>query len=439
MTKAKLSDHIRSRKPSSIRQAQLDFAARGDSDRITAVNVAIGNVSLPMHPAMQDRMDSLRSEESPFKDGVVKYVPTVGTDEARKAFLHVIEASGFEAGDLEAMVTDGGSHAMELIILATCGVVEGRKRPLMLIDAAYTNYTAFAKRLGIETVAIERKLGSDGKFSLPQESEIDALMEQHKPGAVVVIPYDNPTGQFYGQEQLEILGKLVVKHNAWLVSDEAYRELFYTGGEVSSVWGLSEAHVPGIEGRRVSIETASKVWNACGLRIGALVMDDADLHRQLVFENTANLCSPAIDQYIFAGLNSVGESELRGWFESQREYYGFILKELRDGLKEKLPELVVSSPDASLYVVVDVRDVAGVDGKFDCAEFVGWCAREGKVGVEGSDHTLLVAPMAGFYSGSSGKDNPGRTQMRIAAVESQEHMKLVPELLSGLLGEYLGG
>src|SRR4030042_1257874 len=145
-----------------------------------------------------------------------------------------------------------------------------------------------AGRPGRDTVSMTRTLGADGRFTLPSLEEIERLIRRHKPGALLVIPYDNPTGQLCSQEQLRELASLCVKHNLWLVSDEAYRELFYTGGRAVSVWGLSDREVPGIEGRRIGLESTSKVWNACGLSIGALVTDNEEVHRPPGAENTAH-------------------------------------------------------------------------------------------------------------------------------------------------------
>ncbi len=433
MTKPMMSAHFNSRTPSVIRMAQIEFAGRGDE--VEAVNVAIGNVSLPMHPAMQERLRNLGAEGSPFADGVVKYSPTVGLAETNAAFLHIIAASGFETSGLLSQVTDGGSQAMELVILGCCGPAGSEERPLLLIDAAYTNYKAFAERLGRATVSITRNLGEDGRFTLPALEEIEAVIEREQPGGLLVIPYDNPTGQLYDHRTMAALGRLCVKHNLWLISDEAYRELYYRGDKPVSVWGLTEQEVPGITGRRISIETASKVWNACGLRIGALVTDSPEFHQRAVAENTAGLCSNIIGQHIFAGLGEVPYAELQTWFTAQREYYHGMLQSLTARTRELIPGIIVSSPDASIYSVVDVRNL--VDENFNALDFVMFCAREGCVEKDGRALTLLTAPMAGFYGTPAGRPNPGRPQLRIAYVETPERMALVPELLAELFEQYL--
>lgn len=430
--KPQMSNHFNSRKPSAIRLAQIKFSER--KDNTIPVNTAIGNVSLPVHPAIAERMFNLDKKDSPFKEGVVKYTATVGTAEANKAFLNIIASSGFSTEGLYSQITNGGSQAMEMVLLGVCGDAGTGDRPLLLIDAAYTNYNAMAARVGRSTVSVSRTLNENGDFSLPSIEEIEAVIEREQPSAMVVIPYDNPTGQFYNQQSLNRLAEICVKHNIWMISDEAYRELFYTGEKTSSIWGVTDREVPGIEGRRISIETSSKVWNGCGLRIGALITDRKDFHEKSVAECTADLCANAIGQYIFGALAEEKHSDLKSWYTKQREYYRKMLVSLTREFKELIPGVIVSNPDSSLYSVVDVRNV--VDNDFNALDFVLFCAQKGKTDINSQEMTLLVAPMAGFYSLPEGAPNPGRTQMRIAYVDSPERMALVPRLFASLLEQY---
>jgi len=426
----KLSKYFESRKPSAIRLAQIEFMKR--SDDCEAINTAIGNVSLPMHPAMQKRMFNLDSKNSPFKEGVVKYSTTIGFKEARDAFLNIIASSGFDSYGLDVQITDGGSQAMELIILGVCGDPGKKDNPVLLIDAAYTNYKAMAERVGRNTISVLRHLDNNGKFTLPDVKEIESTIKKHKPTALIVIPYDNPTGHFYNHETMMHLAKLCVKYDMWMISDEAYRELHYVDEDVSSIWGITDDEVPGIEGRRISIETSSKVWNACGLRTGAIVSDNKKYIEQSVAENTANLCPNVIGQYIFGALAHEQHKDLKNWYEQQRNYYRSMMSRFTKDLKRLLPGIIISSPDASIYSVVDVRKIAKKG--FDALDFVMWCSTKGKVKVNGTFYTLLVSPMAGFYNVK--KNNPGKTQMRIAYVETPDKMLLVPQLFAELFEQY---
>lgn len=416
--------------------AQIAFLKRRKTDKkIQAVNVSIGNVSLPMHPAMQQSLKALGNPQQPFADGVVGYTETVGTPKANATALHLLAASGINTKGLQSLITNGGSQAMELAVLGTTGKMADKQRPLLLIDAAYANYLQFATRLGVKTVSITRLLQDNGEFSLPTPQEIEQVIAKERPSAVVVIPYDNPTGQFYTQSQLVELAKLCVKHDLWLISDEAYRELFYVEGELSSVWKISEQQVPGITGRRIGIESTSKVWNACGLRIGSLVTDNPEFHQQAVAENTANLSASAIGQEIFSALGEVSVKDLQTWFAQQRTHYKKLMTQLWQQFQQDFPEAIMSKPNAAIYSVIDLKRVVPPD--FQAGEFVLWCASQGKTTLNGKPTTLLASPMAGFYSTPQGQPNPGRTQLRISYVETPAKMKQVPKLLKTLLTEYL--
>jgi aspartate aminotransferase len=434
MSKPVLSAHFESRKPSAVRLAQMKFEERKVKPE-AVINVGIGNVSLPTNPAMQKRMFELNAPESPFAKGVVRYSTTAGTVECQDAFKNILKCEGFDTSKLHVQVTDGGSAGMELLLLGVCGPAGTGERPLLVIDPAYTNYISYAERIGRKIATVQRNLSEDGKFTLPELDKIEETIKATNPGALLVIPYDNPTGQYYDYETLQALGKLCVKYNMWMISDEAYRELYYQDGKpLVSVWGLTDDAVPGIEGRRISIETASKVWNACGLRIGAVITDSAEFNNRSVAEYTANLCANVIGQYIFGALAHETKDQIAAWCKSIREYYKEQILMVYNGLREQEPKLIVSSPDASIYSVIDVRNV--VKPGFDAIDFVLYCAQEGSAMIDGVETTLLVAPMKGFYDVKAGEKNPGSTQFRISFVETPEKMKKVPELFVKLLYQF---
>ena len=422
-----LSSHFENRLPSAIREAQIIFAQREDKNEIQVVNLAIGNVSLPMHPAMQNRLNEMG--EIRFKDGVVKYTPSVGTDEAREAFLNIIGSEGVDTSHLYCMITDGGSQAMELMMLGVCG--PSSEKPLMLLDPAYTNYIEFGKRLSIPIVTANREISDDGTFEPLALDEIEKIITENAPGGLLVIPTDNPTGQFLNQRQLIDLAKICVNHNIWIVSDEAYRQLYYGEDGSSSIWKITEEDVPGITGSRISIESSSKVWNACGLRIGGLVTDNLDFHTKAVSEYTANLCANAIGQEIFGSLAHESHHDLNAWYQHQRNYYSGLIMPLRENLMKEIPGLIVSNPEAAIYFVIDFRNICA--DTFDSRDFVKYCASKGKVRIDDQEFTLLLAPMNGFYS----DPKKGKTQMRVAMVVPKKLIEKTPLILSGLYTAYL--
>lgn len=434
MSKPILSAHFESRTPSAVRLAQMKYEGRAVKPE-AVINVGIGNVSLPTNPAMMKRLFALDAPGSPFKDGIIRYSTTAGFVETQDAFKNILKCEGFDTSNLHVQITDGGSSAMELLLIGTAGPAGTKDKPLMMIDPAYTNYISFAERTGRTTVTVKRHLGEDGKYTLPEMSKIEDEIKKHNPGALLVIPYDNPTGQLYNYESMHQLAELCVKYNMWMVSDEAYRELYYTGeGSLVSIWGITDKEVPGIEGRRISIETASKVWNACGLRIGALITDSAEFSDRSIAEYTANLCANVIGQYIFGALAHESKEDIAAWCTNIREYYKGHIVNVYNELKRLEPGLIVSSPDASIYTVIDVRNV--VKPGFSGMDFVLFCAEKGSVDLDGVETTLLIAPMAGFYDIPKGEENPGNTQFRISFVETPENMAKIPELFVKLLNKY---
>ena len=95
--KPDISDHFLDRKPSSIRSAQISFQDRSDKNSVVAINLAIGNVSLPMHPAMVKRLKNL--SVSPFSDGILRYTSSSGSDETVRAFLNIISYEGVDTSN----------------------------------------------------------------------------------------------------------------------------------------------------------------------------------------------------------------------------------------------------------------------------------------------------------------------------------------------------
>ena len=243
-----ISKHFESRLPSVIRQAQITFSKRKDRKKIKVINVAIGNVSLPMHPKMFKRMSEIGINY--FSDGILKYTPSIGLKETRDAFIKIISADiGYTLNNVDCLITDGGSQAMEIMLLGVCG--PSSKRKILLLDPAYTNYIEIGKRLNIPIITSERLLKDDGSFEEFNLSLIENYIKLEKPSAMLLIPYDNPTGQLLKRKNFIKLAKLCVKYNLWLVSDEAYRGLSFKNNSSCSIWSLTEKDAQGIIGRTI--------------------------------------------------------------------------------------------------------------------------------------------------------------------------------------------
>jgi aspartate aminotransferase len=423
-----ISKLVSSREPSPVRMAGILLRER--TDNVDAINLAIGNVRLPMHPIMQERLTNLGSQEpnlNPFSSGVISYPPTTGTAEARNAFKKFIAAGNSRDTDsLNVLITNGGSQAMELALLAAGGSAGS----VLLFEPTYSNYLAFGERLDVDINGIETRIDASGSYQLPSDTEIIEAIEITKANAILIIPYNNPTGKYYSQSEIDRIARIASDKDIWLISDEAYRGLQFNNKKVSSIWNINLNQNPKIKGKRMSIESASKVWNGCGLRIGAIVTDNNMVHKQLVSEFTSNLGASALGQYIFAGINELKIEEIQEWFEKQRSHYKSIAKLVKNELLRELPNLKVSEPESALYKIIDVKDY--VDETFDSEDFIEFCARHGKIRIDQIFYTLLLAPLSGFYSDNSGQ----KTKMRLAFVEPESRIKHVGILLKELLSQY---
>ena len=422
-----ISNHFKDRKPSSIRQAQIKFSKRQDKKEVRVINLAIGNVSLPIHPSMKKRMENLGNKD-PFSGGKVPYTSTIGLKETRNAFLKAIATLDIDVTNLFINITDGGSSSMEIMMLGVCG--PSSKNPIMLLDPSYTNYIQFCKRLDIPVLSTNRRLRDDGTFAALNFNKILDMVKVKKPSALIIIPYDNPTGQFLNQKTINKIAEICIENGIWLVSDEAYRPMVFTKETPSSIWKIPSNIIPNEFYFRISIESASKVWNACGLRIGGIVTDSYEFHSKAVSEYTANLCANNIGQYIFGALANEPIDEIKKWYSKQNLYYKKLFKNMKNELLKELPGVIVSEPEASIYCIIDFKKIA--NGSFDSNKFVNFCAEYGAVKIDQNLFTVLLAPMKGFYK----EHNIGKTQVRLALVESAPLLKITPKVIGTLFKNF---
>jgi Aspartate/tyrosine/aromatic aminotransferase len=302
---------------------------------------------------MLNRLNRLGEFHSPFSNGVVCYSSSEGSEECKKAIINSIAAEipNKNIHDLDCVITDGGSQAMELMLLGVSGT--SSNSPLLVIDPLYTNYVEFANRLSIPISSVIRQRNKVGSYEKLDLNEIQNKIDKENPNGILIIPADNPTGYQMSQDTINEIAKMCVDKNIWLISDEAYRNIYYTDNGPTSIWNISNKVVPEIKGRRISIESVSKVWNACGLRIGALVTDNQVMFNKVRSEYTANLCANVIGQYIFGAIANLSRQEIVDWYKMQRKYYSEIITDLVNGLEQELPGLIISKPKASIYIVLD--------------------------------------------------------------------------------------
>ena len=439
---AKASAFFESIKPSCIRNAQILFEKRTEQEKergekvTIAINTAIGNVSLKTHPKMLERY--LNPTDKELKNGIWRYCNTQGRELCNKVFINIVRSFLKEDNNPEiySLIDAGGSNIMKVVMLGICGNPGTSDKPFLIVDPTYTNYKSIGEETGRSVIAITRVLQKNEKFTDVPAETVEKAIKKYKPGGLLIIPYDNPSGQLMRQETINKYAKICVENGIFLISDEAYRGLHYTDDPAPTIWNITNKEVPNIEEAkiRISIETMSKVFNACGLRMGALLTDNEYFYNKAIAANTTYLCPSVVDQHIVEALAEESKEKIQNWISQQRKYYRGILKKLYDNFHKVLPDIIVSLPEASIYSVIDVRNIAKTD--FNAEDFITFCATEGSVSIDGRKMTLLVSPMGGFYNPKTEERNPGATQMRIACVLEEEEMDLVPKLFVELFKQY---
>lgn len=436
--------------PSPVRVAQQLFEERIIREKrlfqqnTSLINVAIGNVSLPTHPKLLARLKQV--SDPGLLEGIWRYSSTSGHFRANKAFSNIIRSFLNKNNNpkLFSLITDGSSTDMDMIMDLLCGTPYSKERPLLVIEPIYGNYPEIASSRGYPIVAVTRKLNDDGSYTRVEPHEIEEAIRRYKPGALLIIPADNPSGQLTSQDTIKEYTKICLNakdflgRDLYIVEDAAYRGLYYTGNIAPSIWHLTNNDVPGIEEAkiRVSLESLSKTFNACGLRSGALVSDNEDLIKSAINNRTIYLCSNVIMQYITGALAEESHEDIQNWLKKLRSHYLEIIPKLHKHLMKELPTgTIVSKPESSLYLVVDFKRC--VDNNFNASDFVRYCAIEGKVGINGIPTTVLTSPMSGFYIKRDGQPNPGDKQIRISCVETDDKMGLVAPILAKLLKDFL--
>ena len=304
------------------------------------------------------------------------------------------------------MITTGGSEAITIAFMSTLNPGD----EVIIPEPFYANYNAFALMCGVKVKTVTSSIETN--FALPPIAEIEKVITPRTKGIVIVNP-NNPTGYLYSKEELEQLATIVKKHDLYLYADEVYREFCYDGYKHFSTMQLQ-----GIEQNVILLDSVSKRYSECGLRVGALVTRNKDVMTAALKFGMARLCAPAIGQIIAeASLDTPAE-----YFESV--YNEYI--ERRDFMVEalnKMPGVICPKPRGAFYAVVKLP----VD---DADKFAQWLLED----FEYNKQTVMVAPASGFYS----TPGLGKDEVRIAYVLKIEDLKGAMETLAKALEVYPG-
>lgn len=281
---------------------------------------------------------------------------------------------------------------------------------IIVPEPAYANYMAFAISAGavIRTISTTIEEG----FSLPKVEKFEELINE-RTRAILICNPNNPTGYLYTRREMNQIRDLVKKYDLYLFSDEVYREFIYTGSPY-----ISACHLEGIENNVVLIDSVSKRYSECGIRIGALITKNVEVRKAVMKFCQARLSPPLIGQ--IAAEASLDEPEEYG-----REVYDEYVERrkcLIDGLN-RIPGVYSPIPMGAFYTVAKLP----VD---DAEEFCAWCLKD----FDYEGETVMMAPAAGFYT----TPGSGKNEVRIAYVLKKEDLTRALFVLRKALEAYPG-
>ncbi len=336
--------------------------------------------------------------------------------ESLKTYYHRLGYGFIDMANIQ--VTTGGSEALMMAFLAICNPAD----EVIVFEPFYANYRSYAGTAGAKLVPVATSIKNG--FHLSKRGEIERLITK-KTKAILYCNPNNPTGTAYSRAEVEMLVGIARKHGLFLLADEVYREFVYGGKQVSVLDYMEK-----LPEQMVMLDSLSKRYSACGIRIGAFVSLNQELMVGVMRMGQGRLSSGLLDQKIAAKLTEVPKSYFT---KVQREY-----KKRRDTLHaglNKIPEVKAPKPEGAFYMMVQLP----VD---DSDKFCRWLltdfrhppsSRSGGTSARRGE-TVMLAPGAGFYA-SKGM---GKSEVRIAYVLNQKDLKRSLELLERALEEYPG-
>ena len=341
-----------------------------------------------------------------MKEKVIEYSHSAGNESYRRKLADYYKKVGIDIDFSEILITTGGSEAITFALMSTVNPGE----EIIIPEPFYANYNGFSQAAGVNVVPVTSSI--EDNFALPEISEFEKLITDKTRGIVICNP-NNPTGYLYSKEEIESLGKIVKKHDLYLYADEVYREFCYDGEEHFSVMNLE-----GLEDNVIMMDSVSKRYSACGVRIGALISKNKEVINTALKFAQARLSPPSLGQIIGEAALETPDSYFTEVYNEYIARRNFTVEALN-----KMEGVTCPNPGGAFYTIAQLP----VD---DADKFSQWILSE----FEHKNQTVMMAPASGFYS------NPilGKKQVRIAYVLKIEDLEKAMETLEEALKVYPG-
>ena len=360
------------------------------------------NIGQPDLPTPQIALDAIRNIDRK----VLEYSPSAGYRSYREKLVKYYDKYNIKLTADDIIVTAGGSEAVLFSFMACLNPGD----EIIVPEPAYANYMAFAISAGakIRTIATTIEEG----FSLPKVEKFEELINE-RTRAILICNPNNPTGYLYTRREMNQIRDLVKKYDLFLFSDEVYREFIYTGSPY-----ISACHLEGIEQNVVLIDSVSKRYSECGIRIGALITKNKEIRDAVMKFCQARLSPPLIGQIAAEASLDASDDYMRDTYDEYVERRKCLI----DGLN-RIPGVYSPIPMGAFYTVARLP----VD---DSDKFCAWCLSD----FEYEGDTVFMAPASGFYT----TPGAGRDEVRIAYVLKKEDLTRALFVLQKALEAYPG-
>ncbi len=373
-----------------------------DAAKRRGVKVYHLNIGQPDLATPQQGLDALRNIDRK----VLEYSPSDGYRSLREKLVGYYDQYQIKLTPEDIIITTGGSEAVLFAFMSCLNPGD----EIIVPEPAYANYMAFAISAGavIRTISTSIEEG----FALPKVERFEELINERTRGILICNP-NNPTGYLYTRKEMYRIRDMVKKYDLFLFSDEVYREFIYTGSPY-----ISACHLEGIEQNVVLIDSVSKRYSECGIRIGALITKNRELRNAVMKFCQARLSPPLIGQIVAEASIDAPRSYMIHTYEEYIERRNCLI----DGLN-KIPGVYSPIPMGAFYTVARLP----VD---DSDRFCAWCLSE--FSYEGE--TVMLAPASGFYTDPT----KGRNEVRIAYVLNKHDLRRALYILGRALKAYPG-
>ena len=373
-----------------------------DAAKARGIEVFHLNIGQPDLETPQLALEAVRN----YTERVVKYSPSEGTYSYRKKLCDYYKKYDVHIEPEEMIITTGGSEALLMSFLT----IMDPDDEVIIPEPFYANYNGFAKNVGVKVTPIYSSI--DTGFALPDIAEFEKAITPRTKAILICNP-NNPTGYLYSKEEMETLRQIILKHDIFLISDEVYREFCYEKATHHSALKLE-----GAENNVILIDSASKRFSACGIRIGRMITKNKEVISAAMKYAQARLSPPTFGQV-------AGEAAL----DSPQSYYDDIVKEYqsrRDVCVKGINEIEGAScptPKGAFYIVARLP----ID---DSERFCKWMLTDYNY----NGKTVMMAPASGFYS----TEGRGVHEVRISYCLKKECLKEAMSILKKALGVYPG-